>query len=125
MYRVSKRMEVSGAHRLDLPYLSQCTNLHGHSWIITVYCSAPELNPEGMVVDFMRIKKLIHGRLDHQCLNDVLPFNPTAENIARWVQEEINRDILSDTILNGSAAPRCYRVDVQESEGNIATYEED
>lgn len=121
MYRVSKRMEVSGAHRLNLPYLSQCTNLHGHSWIITVYCSAPELNPEGMVVDFMRIKNLIHGRLDHQCLNDVLPFNPTAENIARWACEVVNHDI---DAMGGTGA-RCYRVDVQESEGNIATYEED
>ena len=31
MYYVSKRMEVAGAHRLDLPYESKCSNLHGHN----------------------------------------------------------------------------------------------
>ena len=36
--------------------------------------------------------------------------NPTAENIARWCCDQITN---------------CYRVDVQETTGNIATYEKD
>ena len=51
MYYVSKRMEVAGAHRLDLPYESKCSNLHGHNWIITVYCKAEKLTDYGMVID--------------------------------------------------------------------------
>ena len=40
MYTVIKRMEVSAAHSLKLSYRSKCENLHGHNWIITVYCRA-------------------------------------------------------------------------------------
>ncbi len=108
MYYVTKRLEISAAHRLSLDYESKCSALHGHNWIITVHCRARELNADGMVEDFTNIKALISNRLDHANLNEVLPFNPTAENIARWICDQI---------------PTCWRVDVQESEGNVATYE--
>jgi 6-pyruvoyltetrahydropterin/6-carboxytetrahydropterin synthase len=110
MYIVKKRIEISAAHSLRLSYQSKCENLHGHNWIITVYCRSMELNEDGMVIDFAHIKKAITSRLDHQNLNEVLPFNPTAENIARWVCEQL---------------PCCYKVEVQESENNIAIYEKD
>ena len=110
MYYVQKRLEISASHRLELDYASKCTNLHGHNWIVTVYCKAAELNKNGMVTDFTHIKEKIMGMLDHACLNDVLPFNPTAENIACWICQNVDN---------------CYRVDVRESEGNIASYEAD
>jgi len=110
MYYISKRLEIAGAHRLALSYESKCANVHGHNWIIIVYCKARELNADGMVVDFKHIKQRIHNYLDHGFLNELLPFNPTAENIARWVVEQI---------------PECYKASVQESEGNIAIYEND
>ena len=107
MYYVSKRMEVAGSHRLKLSYPSPCQNLHGHNWIITVFCKAESLNADGMIVDFKHIKERIHKKLDHQNLNEVLDFNPTAENIAKWITDQI---------------PECYKAKVQESEGNIALY---
>lgn len=110
MYYVRKRLEVSAAHKLDLSYESKCTSLHGHNWIITVECRSKELNADGMVEDFTIIKNKIMNLLDHKVINDVVPFNPTAENIARWVVDSI---------------PTCYRCEVQESEGNMAAYEED
>lgn len=110
MYYVKKRLEISAAHMLDLPYESKCKSLHGHNWVIIVECRSKELNKSGMVVDFTKIKELITGRLDHAVLNEVFSFNPTAENIARWIVDSI---------------PECYRCEVQESEGNTAIYEED
>ena len=72
-----------------------------------MFCRAKKLNADGMVCDFKHIKRAIHGKLDHSNLNEVLGFNPTAENIARWVVNQI---------------PKCYKCKVQESEGNVAIY---
>lgn len=108
MYYISKRLEIAGAHNLKLDYESKCSNLHGHNWIVIVYCKSKELNHNGMVIDFKEIKNRISDKLDHQYINDVVDFNPTAENMARWICEQI---------------PNCYKVSVQESEGNIAIYE--
>ena len=110
MFYVSKRLEVSGAHKLDLIYPSKCKNLHGHNWIITVHCKREKLDSHGMVVDFTHIKKMLNEKLDHTYLNDVFSFNPTAENIAKWVVDTV---------------PYCYKCEVQESEGNVAIYEEE
>ena len=110
MYYIQKTMEIAASHCLALSYPSKCTSLHGHNWRITVYCRAATLNADGMVCDFSHIKQEILGQLDHKNLNDILPFNPTAENMARWICEEI---------------PHCYKVEVQESENNTACYEAD
>ena len=107
MYYLAKRLEVAGSHHLELPYPSKCSRIHGHNWIITIYCRAEELNAEGMVVDFNIIKERIHAYLDHGDFNELLPFNPTAENIARWCVEQI---------------PNCYKAKVCESENNTALY---
>lgn len=111
MYRVKKRLEIAGAHRLDLDYESKCSNIHGHNWIIEIYMQSKELDDNGMVMDFTHIKREIHDALDHKYINDVIPVNPTAENIAKWICERL-----------GS---KCYKVAVQESEGNTAEYERD
>lgn len=114
MYLVSKRMEIAGAHQLRLPYKSKCENLHGHNWIVTVHCCSEKLTSYGMVVDFKKVKEAIHSRLDHQNLNIILPdINPTAENMAAWIANEVNEVC---------EVGYCYKVTVQESEGNIATY---
>ncbi len=110
MYYVTKQIEISASHSLALDYPSKCTSMHGHNWIITVHCRAEQLNANGMVTDFTHIKTLISERLDHACLNDVFDFNPTAENIARWICDNV---------------PYCWRVDVRESEGNTASYQID
>ena len=110
MYYVTKTIEISAAHRLTLDYESKCTAIHGHNWIVTVYCRARELNANGMVTDFTDIKRRVMEPLDHSFLNDVVPFNPTAENLARWICDQV---------------PNCYRVEVRESEGNTAAYEID
>lgn len=109
MYTVVKRLEISASHKLRLNYESKCQNLHGHNWIIYIYLKAKNLDENGMIYDFSLIKKQIQRKLDHKNLNEVLEVNPTAENIAYWICEEIGTN--------------CYKVSVQESEGNIAIYE--
>lgn len=68
------------------------------------------IDENGMVVDFTHIKQAVEKQLDHNNLNDILPFNPTAENIACWICNQV---------------PHCFKVEVKESEGNTAIYEKD
>ena len=76
MYTVIKRMEVSAAHSLKLSYRSKCENLHGHNWIITVYCRSKELNADGMVVDFSHIKQVVKGSWTTTILMKCFPSIP-------------------------------------------------
>jgi len=107
MFYVEKIMEISASHKLNLNYESKCSNLHGHNWKIKVYMKSVELDENGMVYDFSKIKSHINDKIDHKNLNEVLDFNPTAENIAKWVTDMI---------------PECYKASVRESEGNVAVY---
>lgn len=109
MYTVTKRIEISAAHKLNLSYESKCEILHGHNWIIYVTCKSKKLNKDGMVIDFQHINNAVK-ELDHDYLNDILECNPTAENIAKFI---------CDTI------PHCVKVSVQETDGNVAIYEKD
>ena len=112
MYTVIKKLEISASHQLQLTYESKCQRLHGHNWIVHIYARAAELDENGMVIDFGHIKERIHGRLDHQHINDIMgPINPTAENMAKWIADELGE--------------KCFKVVVQESVGNVAIYERD
>ena len=120
MYYVSKRFEVAGAHYVTTEHRSKCEELHGHNWIVTVYCGANQLNHNGMIIDFKHIKNIVSDKLDHEYINSVLAdVNPTAENIAAWILTEMNIKLKELNAVDGSDG-LCYKVTVQESEGNIA-----
>ncbi len=108
MYTIIKKLEISASHKLKLSYNSKCENLHGHNWIVYIYLKSDKLNENSMVYDFMDMKKSIMDKLDHKNLNNIVE-QPTAENIAKFICDEIGQ--------------QCYRVTVQESEGNTAIYE--
>lgn len=113
MYQVRKQFEISSSHKLTLDYGSKCRNLHGHNWKIIVTCQSESLDKNGMVIDFTKIKELVSKKLDHQDITDKICIdgricNPTAENIAKWISEQIGE--------------KCASVLVQESEGNIAEW---
>jgi 6-pyruvoyltetrahydropterin/6-carboxytetrahydropterin synthase len=119
MYRVSKKMEISAMHHLELSYDSPCESFHGHNWYITVEVEGPELNEDGMLIDFTIIKQLIHGKMDHKNLNDVFTFNPTAENISKWVSEQIDNYLSQHSTLY----VHCSKVRVEETQGNYSEWE--
>lgn len=115
MYKIIKKMEVAGAHKLELPYESKCSNLHGHNWNIEVQLESEELTEYGMVMDFTHIKKVVN-QLDHAYINDVVGVNPTAENIAKWIADQL-------TGMFDGIFVKCTRVSVEESTHNTAIYE--
>ncbi len=110
MYYVSKKLEIAASHRTKTDPPTKCSRLHGHNYRVEIFCRAEELDANGMVTDFGLIRSKVFDVLDHKDLNEVLPFNPTAENMARWICGQV---------------PNCYKVSVQESSGNLAVYIKD
>ena len=108
MYRIVKSFEFSASHSVRFGGWDE--PMHGHNWKVSVYCESRSLDADGMVVNFLDIEHDVRDFLDHSCLNDILPFNPTTENLAEWICKKI---------------PHCYKVVVRECEGNVAEYEAD
>ena len=91
MYNISKEFHFSASHQLTgLEDCHPCSRLHGHNYIVRVTLQG-ELNDVGFVVDYRElepIKTWIDSVLDHQHLNNVFKFNPTAENMARFIYDK-------------------------------------
>lgn len=118
MYKISKEFAFSASHILGgLPECHPCTRLHGHNYLITVHLKSDTLNEAGFVKDYREldvIKKYIDDTLDHRHLNDLLPFNPSAENLAKH---------LYDTFV--AMIPEIYAIEVSETPKTSARYEVD
>ncbi len=109
MFRITREVTFSYGHRL-LRYEGKCARLHGHNGRLRVTLGAQDLNAAGMVVDFVDVKLALAGwleeTLDHRMILNredpavvqleaigeplcVVDFNPTAENLARYVFERL------------------------------------
>lgn len=92
----------AGHHLRD--YVGKCANPHGHNYRVIATVEGGRLNQSGLLIDFADLKKALRaicGRLDHQYLNDIPPFdvrNPSAENIAVYLYEELSAEIASDAV---------------------------
>ncbi len=96
MIRIGKQFRFEAAHQLP-NHRGKCARPHGHSYLVEVRISGPDVNrtdgapDEGMLVDFYDVAaawKQIEDQLDHRNLNETVPawFQPTtAENIARYL----------------------------------------
>ena len=85
---ITRHFSFDAAHYLP-GHDGKCQNLHGHTYKLEVTVGRESLieggSSDGMVMDFGTLKpiinKLIVDPLDHQCLNELLPYRPTAENM--------------------------------------------
>lgn len=107
------RDSFSAAHFLR-GYKGKCEKVHGHTFRVEVEVRVSELDATGIGLDFTELRKALASILpDHALLNEVYPFNPSAENLARQFFGE----------LKGRYPVRA--VTVWESEDASATYTED
>jgi len=116
----SRKIHFCAGHRV-YGHESKCSNLHGHNYVLWVYASAGDLDHLGRVIDFSVLKEKIDSWIelhwDHTFLafdqdSELLalepqikknkpwficPFNPTAENMALYLINEIIPDLLKGT----------------------------
>lgn len=123
VYELHVRSHFSAAHCL-VGYEGDCSRVHGHNWVVDVFVKCGQLNDIGIGIDFREVKKAVEDvllRLDHMNLNDLEPFrkaNPTSENVARFLYQEIGK------VINASAV-QISRVKVSETPGAGALYWEE
>ncbi len=120
MYELKVITNFSAAHQLK-EFEGACEDLHGHNWKIEVCVTSAMLHEAGVVIDFRILKKHVNQimeSLDHKFLNELDPFkdqNPSSENIARYVAEQL-------AILLQDPEIKVSRVTAWESETASATY---
>ena len=119
MFEVSVEETFAAGHALR-GYRGKCENVHGHNYRVQLTLEGSELDAIGLLVDFVEVKRLIHGvvdRLDHRFINDLPPFdvvNPSAENLAKYFYDEIS--------VNLTPAVRLGQVKIWETDITSATY---
>lgn len=116
MYKISKQFSFSASHILEgLASDHPCSRLHGHNYVITVHLRSEHLNGIGFVKDYRELdilKKYIDDNLDHRHLNEIFDFNPTAENLAKYLYELFHGWITE-----------IYAVEISETPKTTAIYE--
>lgn len=116
-WQAKRYHDISCGHRV-YQHESKCAHLHGHNYRVHFTCEAESLDNIGRVIDFSDMKSRLcmwlEDNWDHKTLiweNDpwakvlpeidptivIVPFNPTAENIAQHLVEVIGPQQLEGT----------------------------
>ena len=92
MMRIFLEDSFDSAHWLpNVPETHKCRGMHGHTYRIRIEFAASMDERMGWLVDYAVVKPfwdMIHKRLDHKTLNEILP-NPTCELIAEYIATEL------------------------------------
>jgi len=87
--RVKEKFQA--AHFLK-DYNGKCERIHGHTFIVEVHVKVEKLNKTGIGIDFIEIKNTLNKILpDHELLNEIYDFNPSAENLAKHFFQELKK----------------------------------
>ncbi len=140
MFKITKHFMFEAAHVLDSSYSEECQRIHGHSYKVEVTVVSAFLNADGMVVDFKLLSEYanaVFGNWDHSLIISqnkqdeweedgifipllshseliILPFNPTAENMAKYIFEELQEYFPTDVrvskvcVWETAKAKACY-----------------
>jgi 6-pyruvoyltetrahydropterin/6-carboxytetrahydropterin synthase len=123
MYHIRVQDEFCAAHLLH--FADGTTEpLHGHNYKVEVVVACPQLDEQGIGIDYLVVYKVLHrivdSELDHVNLSYVEGLNepnPTSENVARWIAERLQAGL-----GNALDAVRLHTVTVWETDAYGVTY---
>ncbi len=133
---IMRRIKFCAGHRL-YKHGGKCEHFHGHNYVADFFVTGDTIDSVGRVLDFADLKNRVKGWLDEnwdhsfliheedanarQALEMVqptrlfiMPYNPTAENMARYLLEQ-----MCPVALAGSGA-RAVRVRIWETDESFA-----
>lgn len=109
---ITRTLEIDAGHRL-LKHEGRCHHVHGHRYKFAITCEGA-LDQVGRVIDFSVVKQevgaFLDTEMDHAFIAEegdpiiawleqnamrvhVVPFPPTAENLAQYVLERARLDL--------------------------------
>ena len=110
---VTHRFQFEAGHRLP-NHPGPCREPHGHSYKLHVSVQGEVERKSGMTIDFHDLDRVVQEtvlrQLDHKDLNQLLE-NPTAEEISRWVWNQLREKL-----------PGLCEIRVEETEDCSVTY---
>jgi 6-pyruvoyltetrahydropterin/6-carboxytetrahydropterin synthase len=120
MFHIFIKSHFSAGHHLR-NYPGNCERPHGHNWKVEVTVKATGLDNLGMGIDFRTLKealKKVLDSLDHHDLNEHTAFqsiNPSSENIAVYIFNNLHKDLSHDRY-------GVHSVTVRETDNSGVTY---
>jgi 6-pyruvoyltetrahydropterin/6-carboxytetrahydropterin synthase len=109
---IMRRIKFCAGHRLH-QHGGKCEHFHGHNYVADFFVQGTGQDAVGRVVDFAELKAKCKGWIDEHwdhsflvfeedenaiqalrlvkpCRLFLLPYNPTAENMAKYLLEEVS-----------------------------------
>ena len=120
MFHIFIKSHFSAGHHLR-DYPGNCERPHGHNWKVEVTVKADILDNLGMGLDFRVLKEAVNNvldTLDHHDLNEHAAFqtiNPSSENIAVYIFNNLQNDLSTDRY-------GVHSVTVRETDNSGVTY---
>ncbi len=134
-----RQLKFCAGHRL-LGHEGKCAFFHGHNYRVDIEVTGDDVDQVGRLIDFSVLKRRFqtwldenwdHGFLLYEADENalaairmveptkyfVLPYNPTAENMARYLADVVAPDLLAQTSV------RVRRISVWETDESFAIAE--
>ena len=149
---IMRQVKFCAGHRL-VGHEGKCANLHGHNYLAQIFVTGAEFDNVGRVVDFSVINKLFKGWIDEHWDHGILvwdedtplldalthlepskiyclPYNPTAENIAKYLLTEVGPklvekidgyDVQLSKVIVWETENACAELSLNDSAETIST----
>ena len=131
MFSVTVRDHLMVAHSLSGDLFGPAQQLHGATFVVDATFRAPDLDPNGVVVDIGRASEVLTalvGQLTYRNLDEHPAFagmNTTTEVLARWFADHLAERAAAGDLGRSGQELAGVAVTLHESHIASATFERD